>query len=112
MINGGSQHIGLDGLTHYQRNREIYIAKAAKRKKENTAYIRAVKESIGCTDCHIKDWRVLDFDHLPQFNKIANLSADRVSGWSRARIDAEIAKCQVVCANCHRIRTYKRAGLV
>jgi hypothetical protein len=31
-----------------------------------------------------------------------------MAGMSRKLVDAEIAKCEVVCANCHRIRTSER----
>ena len=34
----------------------------------------------------------------------------RASGWSLQKIQEEITKCEVVCANCHRIRTATRAG--
>ena len=35
-----------------------------------------------------------------------------IGGWSREKVDEEIKKCDIVCSNCHRIRTYsKLAGL-
>ena len=56
-----------------------------------------------CVDCGEADPIVLDFDH--QRDKIANISQMvlRKRPWSV--ILAEIAKCEVVCANCHRRRT-------
>jgi len=51
----------------------------------------------------------MDFDHRPgevkEFNLAQVMSQSRIS-WSR--LLAEIAKCDVVCANCHRIRTWQR----
>lgn len=63
-----------------------------------------------CTDCGITDIRVLEFDHLPQHGKTANVSSMLGGGWSWKRILEEIAKCEIVCANCHRIRTIERGG--
>lgn len=48
----------------------------------------------------------LDYDHRPDTSKCFNLGSTVT--WSIARIDEEIAKCDVVCANCHRIRTFNR----
>src|SRR5690606_5591852 len=54
---------------------------------------------------------VLDFDHLPGVDKKFEISrAVNASTRSWARIEKEIAKCEVVCANCHRRRTSARAG--
>ena len=61
-----------------------------------------------CVDCG--DPVVLEFDHLPEFTKgfeIARAITASTRSW--ATIAAEIAKCEVVCANCHRRRTAKRA---
>jgi hypothetical protein len=61
-----------------------------------------------CADCGERDPRVLEFDHLA--DKLTEVSA-LVGRSSRiALIEAEIAKCDVVCCNCHRRRTYVRRG--
>ena len=60
-----------------------------------------------CTDCGgIFHHSVMDFDHLPQFKKEFELAKWRKH--SRRQIKAEIAKCEVVCSNCHRVRTWRR----
>jgi hypothetical protein len=52
---------------------------------------------------------VLDFDHLGEKSYNVSDAIARVLSW--ARIELEIAKCEVVCANCHRIRTHERRTL-
>jgi hypothetical protein len=65
-----------------------------------------IKESSGCVDCGINNHIILDFDHL--HDKKYNISRMIHDGFSWAAIKKEIAKCEVVCANCHRIRTHDR----
>ena len=65
-----------------------------------------IKEASGCMDCGETNPIVLDFDHL--HNKKYNVSRMIHDGFSWAAIKKEIAKCEVVCANCHRIRTHDR----
>jgi len=65
-----------------------------------------IKEASGCMDCGETNPIVLDFDHLK--DKKYNVSRMIHDGFSWAAIKKEIAKCEVVCANCHRIRTYNR----
>jgi len=71
------------------------------------SWLATVKLTAGCADCGYKDHAVaLDFDHLPGFEKSFNIAR---STWrARHLIEAEVAKCEVVCANCHRIRSYNR----
>lgn len=59
-----------------------------------------------CTDCGETDPVVLEFDHLR--DKEANVSALIHRPWRT--VEEEIEKCEVVCANCHRRRTYQRQG--
>lgn len=56
-----------------------------------------------CVDCGETDNIVLEFDHLG--DKVADLSSYASGGRTWARIEAEIEKCEVRCANCHRRKT-------
>lgn len=60
-----------------------------------------------CVDCGESDQRVLDFDHV-RGSKKADVSHMINSGFSWARIEEEIAKCEVRCANDHRRATHER----
>lgn len=62
----------------------------------------------GCVDCgYNKHPDALDFDHRPDEIKLFNIGFGIVSrSWDAIR--AEIAKCDVRCANCHRIVTAER----
>lgn len=79
----------------------------ARRREENAAYIFSVKEGVPCTDCkqHFPPY-CMDFDHLT--NKKCNVSRMANSAYKLDTIKLEIAKCELVCSNCHRIRTFKR----
>jgi hypothetical protein len=64
-----------------------------------------------CVDCGIKDARVLEFDHLPEYEKkfeIARAVAGSTRSWEL--ILSEINKCEVICSNCHKIRTMTRGN--
>ena len=61
-----------------------------------------------CVDCGEGDPIVLEFDHLR--DKIANISKMATMKRPWEVILAEIAKCEVVCANCHRRRTVARVN--
>lgn len=66
------------------------------------------KREQGCMDCGLTGApaEVYDLDHLPEFEKYKNVSQMMYAGLDR--LVAEIAKCEVVCANCHRVRTAGR----
>lgn len=71
-------------------------------------FINKIK-SNPCTDCGVKysPW-VMEFDHLDRYKKFRNVSKMVANGMSEKRILEEISKCELVCANCHREREYKR----
>lgn len=98
---------------YYQANKEFVKAQARERRKANGLVLRAfVKKYLQdnpCVDCGYDDWRALEFDHTgdDKTDAIANLLRLDVS---LARLKHEIRKCDVRCANCHRIITFQRAG--
>lgn len=48
----------------------------------------------------------MDFDHRDPSAKKFNISQWKAHGWDAFDIVEEIAKCDVVCSNCHRVRTF------
>jgi len=66
-------------------------------------FIRAFKVEHGCADCgYCAHHAALDFDHIDE-KQINVCNAKSVQ-----QAMAEIARCEVVCANCHRVRTFER----
>lgn len=67
--------------------------------------MRAAK-SKPCQDCgQTFPTYVMDFDHV-RGRKLFNVSQGYQLKRSLAEVAAEIEKCDVVCSNCHRIRTF------
>jgi hypothetical protein len=93
---------------HYAKNKKRYIQQARQRQKRLQAEVRAIKDQP-CAECGQRyPFYVMDFDHREGHKKVAVINRMVMLGWSRDRILAEIAKCDVVCANCHRERTWQR----
>lgn len=93
----------------YYDNRERRRLGVKVRMKKISDYIDAQKNAP-CVDCGRSFPSIcMDFDHLD--GKLWGISQMRNKGMSLAAIDAEIAKCELVCANCHRIRTQTKALL-
>ena len=93
--------------SYYYKDKRKYIERA---KKSNIQIKVRIQEEIDkakdvpCGDCGKRyPPYVMDFDH--RSNKKANVS-DLKRYCSVQRVLEEIAKCDVVCANCHRERTY------
>ena len=79
-----------------------------KKQKEFLAqYLKDLKEKNPCMDCKVSyPYYMMDFDHV-RGTKQANV-AELIGTLSKKRLDEEIAKCEIVCSNCHRARTYGR----
>ena len=98
---------------HYADNKQYYIDKA---KRNNKVYLDQARVWVGeylvshpCVDCGNTDHRVLEFDHRDPTTKVADVS-DMMRNRSLAVVQSEVAKCDVRCANCHRIRTAEQFG--
>lgn len=97
---------------HYLKHREAVKRKARGHNRAQTERLREIindAKAKPCTDCGVAyPPHVMDFDHLDGSEKRFNV-ADAVShGYSDETIRDELAKCELVCANCHRERTHRR----
>ncbi len=91
------------------RNRATVLANQAAERRRRRALVAEMKEASPCADCGKHFPAVcMDYDHVGS-DKTANV-ARLVASSSWAATLAEIAKCELVCANCHRIRTARRLG--
>src|SRR3989304_2271224 len=93
----------------YKRNRDKIRAQQKELYKCNRHQILELKGQEGCLDCGESDVRVLEFDHVPErgpkrYNIPASLRFEKMG----VRLKEELAKCDVICANCHRRRTWQR----
>jgi hypothetical protein len=87
------------------RNKEKHKLARRAHKLRIIAKVNELK-SGPCIDCGLSFHpAAMDFDHLG--DKLGNVSR-LINRASWARIEQEIAKCDLVCSNCHRIRTYNR----
>ena len=88
-----------------RRGKQVQQQRQAERKERTDA----IKLAAGCMDCDGVEWPAvcLDFDHRPGEVKLFQIGGSGNRGW--AVVEAEIAKCDVVCANHHRLRTMDRA---
>jgi hypothetical protein len=102
------------GKEHYAANRQRYIDQARIRKRalsrERIRHLLQFFQEHPCVDCGEADPIVLEFDHL-RGDKSFTIGTALHSRNMQSILD-EIAKCEVVCANCHRRRTaVRRASL-
>lgn len=69
-----------------------------------------LKTDRPCTDCgKVFPPEVMQWDHIPGNLKLGDISTS-FKGRSRQDVLDEIAKCELVCTNCHALRTFERAG--
>jgi hypothetical protein len=94
---------------HYKNNKVYYRNKARKFELGVRGKINTLKESKPCKDCgNYYPAVCMDFDHLDGDTKDFNIASFKVLGLSWHSVLLEIDKCELVCSNCHRIRTRDR----
>jgi len=95
-------------VAYYERNRELEIARVRVRQRGTLELLRDLR-SRSCADCGgTFAPHQMDFDHREGTDKRFRLTAGGAMLRPEAALREEAAKCDVVCANCHRIRTQRR----
>ena len=96
---------------HYQKNKDKIKARSYERNKvqrvRNREFVKSIKEISECIDCGEKNPLVLDFDHV-KGDKVLAISDMANRAYGIESISEEMDKCEVRCANCHRIITNER----
>jgi hypothetical protein len=93
----------IDVRNCYQKRKEYY-KNVSKIHRSNMMDFLKEQKNVPCKDCNIKyPYYVMDFDHIK--NKKFNVGMTWKSK-GRLQIIEELKNCEVVCANCHRIRTH------
>ncbi len=80
---------------------------------KQSKYVNGIKMKIGkCTDCDRKVTEetlvCFEFDHIDPVNKLENIAWLMTKSKSLDVIEKEIAKCELRCASCHRLKTRKQ----
>lgn len=94
---------------HYSNNKSSYLEYGRRRREKAKEFICNYLSDKKCIDCDNSDIRVLEFDHI-KTNKFSNIADMVRQAYSDNKILEEIKKCEIVCANCHRIRTSERSN--
>jgi hypothetical protein len=91
----------------YWRNKDTFIKQGQVKRKQLREKVRQVKERYGCLNPSCKwtgayNGELLDCHHLDPTKKLNAIGHLR----SRPQLTAELSKCTILCANCHRLLTY------
>ena len=96
-----SYYLGSD-----QKHKTLERSNISKAKRRREVWV--IKESSGCVDCkEMYPHYILEFDHREGTEKIGSPS-ELYAKYGRKIGLEEMEKCDIVCANCHKIRTYNR----
>lgn len=90
----------------WNENREVQKARVRANQEVKKVWFKNLKAGLQCELCGENHPATLDFHHLDPSKKSATISMSYMN-WSIEHIEEEIAKCQVLCSNCHRKLHYK-----
>jgi 5-methylcytosine-specific restriction endonuclease McrA len=69
-------------------------------------WLRKYQSQVGCASCGATDHRFLEFDHLNPLEKKGNIMCNKfMKTVSVATLIHEVRTCQVLCSNCHKVKT-------
>jgi hypothetical protein len=99
------------GKRHYARHKAEVLARKKRRDEKHREklrkYVWKYLKEHGCEECGERDPRVLEFDHIDPHEKRATVSEMVAGAYSMDSLKEEIGKCRVLCANCHRKKSYE-----
>ena len=98
-----------DRRYYRERGRLARLARGRAQLVVARRWMADIKTGVPCVDCgETFPIYVMHWDHLPQYEKTSDIS-DMVNARTREAVLEELKKCELVCANCHVMRTVNRA---
>lgn len=91
----------------YLRNKKQVRERTKTQREAIRQHVRDLKTNTPCADCDQQyHYCAMQFDHLSddKVETVARLAS--TNGWKKVK--EEIVKCEIVCSNCHHIRTFNR----
>ena len=86
---------------YYQRNKELCLKRSRESRKRATEWLMKYKSTLSCTRCDENHPACLQFHHIDRHMKKKGIADIARNGSCIETLKAEIAKCVVLCANCH-----------
>lgn len=87
---------------HYEQNKDRHLMNVRDSKRRRREWLRSLKRGRPCARCnHTGPPGAMHWHHRDPRQKLFSISAAHYNGFSRARVLAEIAKCDLLCADCH-----------
>lgn len=101
------EELSQDQRWHY-RNQDWNVRRTLDRRERHRAWIYEYKrQSDGCVRCGEADPACLDFHHVDEDEKDMAVGKMVTYGYAKSKLLDEIAKCEILCANCHRKEHYE-----
>lgn len=90
----------------YSRNKAKHVANVKRNNELYRQWYNSLREGLSCKECGFSHPAALDFHHRNPTEKVESVSFMASKLRSKESILAEIAKCDVLCRNCHAIHHY------
>ena len=92
----------IDKHEYYIKNKDTIIPKVQIRNNRWALWLQNKKENLKCIKCGEDFGPCIDFHHRDPSEKEYSISSMIGRGWPFWKIEKEMEKCDVLCANCHR----------
>ncbi len=86
---------------HYRKNKDRYMNQQYLRRMEKAEWFFELKSSLKCVECGENHPACIQFHHSDPLNKEGEVADLVNAGYSKEVVLKEIAKCEVLCSNCH-----------
>lgn len=94
-----------DRKPYQQKNMRKYVKNNQTLRRKRHKMVDAIKD-VPCADCGMKyPSIVMEFDHRDRTTKVESISRMLSRAFAWEKVLEEVAKCDIVCSNCHRLRT-------